>query len=93
MNPRLGGGAATILTPGQTRSQIFILGTLTAFGPLFIYIGSLSLIGANSLALDQFPQVAGSVSALTRGYRLPSVFCVPGRSVFSMTAAPWPWPA
>jgi len=37
--------------------------------PLFIYIGSLSLIGANSiaLALDRFPQAAGSVSALSGG--------------------------
>lgn len=37
--------------------------------PLFIYIGRLSLIGANSLALalDRFPRAAGSVSALTGG--------------------------
>ncbi len=37
--------------------------------PLFIYIGALSLIGANglALALDRFPQAAGSVSALSGG--------------------------
>ncbi len=37
--------------------------------PIFIYVGSLSLIGANSLALalDRFPQAAGSVSALSGG--------------------------
>ncbi len=49
---------------------------ITGFGglpgiviPIFIYVGSLSLIGANSLALalDRFPQAAGSVSALSGG--------------------------
>lgn len=54
-----------------------LLGTaLTGLGglagiviPLFLFIGSLSLIGANSLvlALDRFPQAAGSVSALSGG--------------------------
>ena len=44
-----GGGAATVLTPGQTRSLIFILGTLTAFGPLSIdmYLPSMPALAAD----------------------------------------------
>ena len=49
MSPPPGGGAATVLTPGQTRSLIFILGTLTAFGPLSIdmYLPSMPALAAD----------------------------------------------
>ena len=55
---------------------VLLCTAITGFGglpgiviPLFVYVGSLSLIGANSLALalDKFPQAAGSVSALLGG--------------------------
>ncbi len=64
----------TVLTAIGGLALLF--NALTGFGglagivvPLFIYIGALSLIGANglALALDRFPQAAGSVSALSGG--------------------------
>lgn len=64
----------TILTAGG--GLVLLFDAWTGFGglpgiviPLFVSIGSLSLIGANglALALDRFPQAAGSVSALSGG--------------------------
>ncbi len=55
---------------------ILLLNVLLGFGglggivaPLFVYLAALSLISANglALALDHFPQAAGSVSALSGG--------------------------
>jgi DHA1 family bicyclomycin/chloramphenicol resistance-like MFS transporter len=55
---------------------VLLVNAITGFGglpgiviPLFIYVGSLSMIGANAMAmaLDRFPQAAGSVSALSGG--------------------------
>ena len=55
---------------------VLLVNAITGFGglpglviPLLVYVGSLSMIGANAmaLALDRFPQAAGSVSALSGG--------------------------
>ena len=49
MTGTAGSGDAPVLTPGQTRSLIFILGALTAFGPLSIdmYLPSLPSMAAD----------------------------------------------
>ncbi|MDA1097612.1 MAG: Bcr/CflA family multidrug efflux MFS transporter [Proteobacteria bacterium] len=66
--------AGTILT--AIAGLVLLLDAVSGFGglmgiviPLFVYLAALSLISANglALALDRFPQAAGSVSALSGG--------------------------